>query len=262
VKIIYSGIVLLYLGQYAHADITLEYKDQQGSSSAPSIKYQVKQHLLKMTEPDSRRINIFNAHKQEFVSLDEETGKTSILNKQLLKQRTDELNQQRLQKITEVEQALQDKLKDLSEDQQAVRESLINQLRYPEYYGEHTRLQIKPLNKHKQIKQLKCRVYQLYKENSLIRQFCITDSESLNMNPQEYETFRSFYAFNYQTLSQLMLASGNSHFTLVDYEQQNMPGIIIETIHYQNSTISQHLILDSFISSTLDNSIFSIEPKP
>lgn len=260
-KIIYLAIVLLYLGQYAHADVTLEYKDQLESNSPPSITYQIKQHLLKMSESDSKRINIFDAHKQEFVTFDVATGNKWPLNKQVLKQRIDHLNQQRLEKIAEVERGLEDKLKNLSEEQQAISESLINQLRYPEYYGDHTRLQVKAVDKYKQIKQLKCRIYQLYQNNSLIKQFCITDADSLNMTPQEYKTLRGFYAFNYHTFSQLMLASGRSNFTLVDYDQQNMPGVIIETIDYQSNKISQHLTLDTFTASTLDSSIFSIESK-
>ena len=64
-----------------------------------------------------------------------------------------------------------------------------------------------------------------------------------DLSPQEYQTLRSFYAFDYKVLTQIMLAMGKSDFSVIDYEQQKIPGVVIETISYENATITQHLQL-------------------
>lgn len=261
-KKLLTCIVLLSFSHYASADITFEFKDIKSTNKQHSVTYKLKNHLLKLTESTSKRINIYNHATDQFVSHDLETGKSSMLNEQVLNQRINQLNQKRLKKLVTVEKEVSAKLKTMTADEQKVGESLINILKYPEMYGEHTLLSVKASIKQKQIADINCQVYELYRNTELLKEFCLADAKSLKISAQEYKTFRNFYNFEYKTQSRLMLALGKTDFVLVDYEQQKIPGIIIETISYKKNKTIQHLILKSFNSHDLADTEFSPITKP
>ncbi len=259
-KIILS-IVLLSSSHYATADITLILKDQASKQGKHLITYRIKDDQLKFTVSGQNRINLFNQKKQQFISFDPDSGKSSMFNESILDQRVSQLNAQRLKKLAQVEKQLADKLQTMKSEERKVGESLINLLKYPEMYGEYTQLKIKKPAKQKEINAINCQVYQLYQDSLLLMDFCLADASSLKMTTEEYRTLRSFYAFNYSMQSRLMLAMGNTRFRLIDYDQQKMPGVVIESINYQDKKISEHLLLKSVDTQDLSPSEFRLEPR-
>jgi len=256
-KSLVMGIVLLYSCQYASADITFVLKNQQSKMNQQTITYAIKGHQLKFTESNSDRVNLFDQKTQQFLTFDPKSAKRDMINDDVLQKRVNQLNQQRLQKLAQVEQNLNAKLKTMTAQEQEVGESLINLLKYPEYYGEHTQLLVKPTDQQKQISAINCQVFQLFKNKQRLKEFCLADPGAMKMSPQEYQTLRSFYAFDYKVLTQLMLAMGKSDFTVIDYEEQKIPGVVIETISYDNATITQHLQLTDLKRETLEASEFT-----
>ena len=258
-KLYLNAIVLLSLSQYAVADTTLEFKNLHGKKGKDTITYQVKDQQLRFTESGSSRVNIFDQQAQQFITLDPETGKTEMFNNEILNARIAQLNKQRLNRLKRVEEELQSKLKVMSKQEQEVGEALVNQLKFPEFYGEHTLLKIAPLDSSKKIANVECKIYQLTKKNQRLKEYCLATPASLNITDNDYQTLRSFYAFDYNMLTKLMLAMGKSNFNQVDYESEKMPGVVIEVISYKNSSISQHQILKSFNSDTLDSNTFDLK---
>lgn len=261
-KQIYLLIVLLYSSQYAFADITIKYKDLLSGKPAYGLEYSIRGNQLKFVETGSSRVNIFNAKNTSFISYDPQTGKRALFNEQILDQRVREFNQRRLKKLSAVEKDLEKHLKTMTEKEQEVGQSLINLLKYPDLYGKHTLLKITPMPQQKQIDNISCQSYQLHREKQLLKEYCLADASSLNMSTEEYRTLRRFYAFDYAMQTRLMLALGQTDFSLVDYDQQKMPGVIIETIRYKHDQPVQHLILDGFHKQPLKNTDFSLNiPK-
>lgn len=255
-------IVLLYTHQFASADVSLTFKDVHRKDSKQTTGYQIKNDRLKLTESGSRRINIFNQKSQQFISFDPVSGKSSIFNEEILAQRVNQFNQRRLKEVTEVEKRLEIELKTMTPKEQEIGQSLINMLKYPDLYGKHTLLRVTAIpesdnSDHNTLSgKIPCKSYQLYRDKQLLKTFCMADAKSLNMAAQEYQTLRSYYAFDYTMQTQLMLAAGQSDFSLVDYEKENMPGVVIEIVSYKASDITQHLLLSSFDNDKLDDSVF------
>jgi len=53
--------------------------------------------------------------------------------------------------------------------------------------------------------------------------------------------------------TQLMLAMGKTRFNLIDYAKHNISGLMIESIDYKGTKITQHLILNSTNTRKLAN---------
>jgi len=201
-------------------------------------------------------VNLFDEKKLQFVSFDPESGKQSVINTTILDERVAQLNQQRLKKLAQVELQLTKKLQSMSAEEKRVGESLVNVLKYPEAYGEHMQLVVKKSRKSKQIQNINCDVYTLFRAKLRLKEFCVAPASALKINTRDYQTLRSFYAFNYNMQTRLMLAMGKTRFDLVDYEQQEIPGIVIETISYKAADITQHIILESFNTVSIADAAF------
>jgi len=256
-KIIFTCIVLLYSIQYAYADATLEFKE---ITSKDLITYVIKDKKLKLTQSTQDRINFYGQENQEFISFDPQSGLSSLVNNDVLNQRVSKLTQDRLKKLSQVEQKLEKKLQTMTPEEQQAGESLINILKYPDLYGEHTLLKVKKLDTTKQILNTACQVYQVYRDKQLIKEFCMASKKSLKLNTEDYLTQRSFYAFNYKMQSQIMIALGKTRFSLIDYDQHDIKGVLIESIDYKDTAITQHLKLNSINLREVKESEFSL-PK-
>ena len=254
-----TGIVLLYASQYAVADTTLVFKDINKKQGDYSLNYQIKDGKLRLTESSSDRINIFDSTKQEFVSYNPKTQQSEKLNPAIIDKRAKLLNKQRLKKLTEVEKELNKKLESMNETEREVGTDLVNQLKYPEYYGAHTHLKITANDKSKLINDIECQVYTISRKDERVRELCIASPEAIPGN--DHTTLQSFYAFEYKLTSQLMLAMGKSDFTVVDHKELGINGVVIENIEYSKNKVMQHLLLKSISKDTLGKEIFSLPLK-
>ncbi len=250
-------IILLSLSHYAVADTTLEFKNLLNDNKQSSILYQIKDQQLRFTESGSARVNLFDSSKQQFITFDPDTKKSEMFNQEILNARVAQFNQQRMLKISRVEEELEKKLKSMSQKEKQIGESIVNQLKYPEFYGEHTLLSVNALQSTKKIADVECKIFQLIKNKQRLKEYCIAEPASLGMSEGDYQTLRSFYAFDYNMLTRLMLAMGKSNFDLIDYEKEKMRGVIVEVISYKGDSISQQQILTSFNTNTLDKDIYA-----
>jgi hypothetical protein len=259
-KLYITAIVLLSLGQYAVADTTLEFKNLYNPGKQDSILYQIKDQKLRFTESGSTRVNLFDSKNQQFITFAPGTGKAEMFNSEVLDTRVAQLNQKRMLKLSHVEKELKDKLKNMSAKEQEVGESIVNQLKFPEHYGEHTLLSVNALASIKKVGGVECKIYQLIKKKQRLKEYCIASPSSLEMSSSDYQTLRSFYTFDYNMLTRLMLAMGKSGFELVDYDKEDMQGVVIEVISFKGDSIMQHQMLTSFNNNTLDKGIYDL-PK-
>jgi len=266
-KIILIAIVLLSGLQYASADITLTFSDALKNSDNTSVIYSIKDQQLKFVEPGQNKLNIYNAKTEAFVSLQVQSGQSSTLNKQQLNLRVNQLNKERLKTLEEVEKKLRKDLPSMTSAQQEAAETLLNIYKYPELYGEHTSLIVKSMNRTKVVNGISCKVYHLYKLADLKTSFCFADAQSLKISDADYKTLRRFYAFNYAMQSQMLIAMGKTKFTFIDYDQHDMPGVLIESIRYkkpprQKTEISFHSALKHVSHSSLKEADFTLPTQP
>jgi len=259
-KLYLTAIVLLSLGQYAVADTTLEFKNLHNPSKQDSIIYQIKDKKLRFTESSSSRVNLFDSNEQQFITFAPGSGKAEMFNREVLDTRVDQLNQKRMLKLSHVEQELKKKLKSMSAKEQEVGESIVNQLKFPEFYGEHTLLKVNALESSKKIGNIECKIYQLIKKKQRLKEYCIASPSSLEMSNSDFQTLKSFYAFDYNMLTRLMLAMGKSDFELINYDKEDMNGVVVEVISFKGDSITQHQMLTSYNTNTLDKDIFAL-PK-
>jgi hypothetical protein len=261
-KFFLTAIVLLSLSQYAVADATLNYRQSQADNKPSSFSYLIKDQRLRVNESGSERINLFKQPGSEFISYNPQNQQLDLINPAVLKTRVDTLDQQRHQRIEQIETELQQKLTQMSEQEREIGEALLNQIKYPAFYGEHTQIRVIPLKDHKTVAGIECRVYQLVKQKQRIKEFCMAPAEALGLSPKDYQTLRSFYAFEYSMISQLMLAMGKSDFTVIDYDSHDMPGVVIEAIEFKQQQINQHTELDSYNSDPLQTEQLSLPENP
>lgn len=241
-----TAIVLLSLSQYAVADATLNYSQTQADHKPYSFTFLISEQRLRVDESDSDRINLFRQSGSEFSSYNPQNQQLDLINPAILKARVDALNEQRLQRIKQIEAELQQKLAKMSDTEQEVGEALLNQMKYPAAYGEHTEIKVIPLKDRKTVAGIECQVFQLLKQQQRIKEFCMAPAQALGLSTQDYQTLRSFYAFDYSMVSQLMLAMGKSDFTVIDYDAHDIPGVVLEVIEFNQQQISQHTELTSF----------------
>jgi hypothetical protein len=257
-KILLTCIVLLSISQYAFADISLTFKTLNNDQYQPSMTYSIKAPLLKFSQTGQNTINLYNRKTRQFTNFDKDSGNTNLLDESTLNRQVSQLKKNRLIKLQGVEKELQKQHATMSTEKQEAAQSVINILKYPDLYGEHTFLKVKKIQPQKQINNINCQVYQLYRNTEKLKSFCLATPKALKMSPEDYQTLRSFYAFNYTMQSQLFLAMGNTKFTIIDYKQHKMPGIVIEDISYENNQISHHQLLQSVTNQPLKHTDFKL----
>ncbi len=248
-KLLLMLIVLLYGQHYAIADVTLEFNEIINKNH---VVFKLKDSKLKFFHTGHPRFNTYNRENQNFISIDTKSGKKSIITPTLLNKRIGQLSQQRLKKLAQVEKKLKKELKSMLAKDRENAETLINFLKYPDIYGEHTQLSLRTTDQSKKINGISCQVYQLYRKKDRIKEVCIAQASALKISSNDYKTLRSFYAFNYSMQTRLMLAMGKTRFNLIDYEEEKITGIMIESIDYIGDKISQHLILDSINTQPIE----------
>ncbi len=244
--------------QASIADTTLDYNLLQGERSKLRMSYQIKQQQIRITDNISQRINLYDHEKQQFTSVDSQTRKISLLNEQILNERVAQLNKGRLEHVKQVEQQLQAKLKDMTDKEKDIGTDLLNQIKYPDLYGEHTLLKLNATNTQKTIQGINCRVYQLVRQADLLKEYCVASQTDLGLTATEYKSLRGLYGFEYTTQSRLSLAMGKSNFQLVDFDKLAVDGIFIEEIGYKDAKALRHLILKKVQHKELDPALFSL----
>lgn len=252
-------IALLLANNLSHADTTLIFKQPDDSGKEKTLTYYIKDGLLRLTEEGINKINVFDQKKDEFTSIDQATGNISRINQDLVNQHVEKLNKQRLEKLKSVETELNKELQSMDEDKKEVAELLMNKLKYPEFYGEHTYLEAKKTTTSKNINDIECLVYNVTLHGNLVRQICMAPVDKLKITEQDYSTLRAFYKFNYNTQSRMMLATGKTSFTYVDFEAKNMHGIPAEIVLFTKQGSSQDHILYQVKNNTLDKALFEIK---
>ncbi len=246
--------------QISVADTTLNYNLFQNGQNSQQLSYQLREHHLRLTDNVSKRINLFDSDSQQFVSQRQGSDQFSMLNMEILEQRVNQLNQKRMQEVAEIEKKLQARLNTMSTKEQEVGVGVINQLKYPDLYGEHTLLRTYTTGKTKTIDGIECEVIQLKREATLLKEYCMAGSKELGLSAKEYKTLRSFYRFDYTSQSRIMLAMGKSRFDIIDYDKHEMPGVVIEMNTYKDNKLQQQLVLAGVNHKPLKEGLFSLAP--
>jgi len=255
-------IALLLANNLSHADTTLIFKQPDGTLKKENhFTYYIKDGRLRLTEEGNNKINVFDQIKDEFTSLDQDTGNISRINPDIVNQHVEKLNKQRLEKLKSVETELNKKLQTMEPDKKEIAELLMNKLKYPEFYGDHTYLETKKTTTTKHINDIECQIYNVNLQKHLVRQICMTSVDKLKINPQDYATLRAFYQFNYNTQSRISIAAGNTSFTYIDYEAKNMQGVPVEITSFTESGSKQDQVLYQVKNTLLDKALFEIK-KP
>ena len=234
-KLLYILAFLLAGLKPAISDSTLTFKNFSDTGSQ-SNSYYLKDNQLRMLEEHSDLFNIYNRKQQYFSSLNTQTGAVSRIDADIINQRVERLNQQRMEKLAELEKQLAPRIKDMSKEEKKASESLLNQLKYPEYYGSHMFLKIHNTTQQKSINGINCTVYEVMREDQILKKICIADNQALKLDTSNYDTLRDFQHFNYTTQTRLMLAAGKTNFTHIDYQQEKINGIPIEIINTSGNT--------------------------
>lgn len=202
-------------------------QDKGGKSK---LSYLIQDNKIRIQEEKSRKVNVFDSKTQVYTSFDPDTGKQYQITDALITQKVERLNKDRHLRIQQAEQKLQQKISKLDPQQQEMTESLINQLKYPDLYGQQTQLEVHPTTTHKTVMDVACQVYNLKRFDNLIKTYCMADPKALGLSQPEYTSLRNFFRFNYSTQTRLLLARGDSGFEMIDYDEKNMPGVPIEII--------------------------------
>jgi hypothetical protein len=259
-KLLYPLALLLLLIKPAFADSALTFKTYHNDIES-TLTYYIKDQKLRLFEENSPRINIYDKASQIFSSRDKETGKTSRIDSAILAHQIELLNKKRMIKLSEVEKQLREKLGSMDDKEREIAESLINQLKYPEFYGAHTFIKIIKTSLSKTISNINCDVYNIKRGDTLLKQACIASSDTLKLG-DDFSTLDDFYRFNYSTQTRLMLATGKTDFTNVDYHQENIDGIPIEVITKSEKEDRLEIILHSVSTKPLEAALFeSAKPQ-
>lgn len=252
-------ISLLLGSQLCHADATLVYKLPAISKVNKNLSYYIKEGQLRYEEPGSNKINLFDQKTQQFSSLDQATGTISRINRDMVGQHVKIIQQQRQEKLKTVEAELRQKMTTMDENKREAAEVILNKLKYPEFYGDHTFLTSKETSTTKKISQIECRIYNIRQNEQLVRQLCMASRETLKISQPDYQTLRSFLKFNYDIQSQMSLAAGQSSFTYVDYEQHNIQGIPLEIVLFNEEGSRTDQVLESISHKSLSKAQFEIK---
>lgn len=254
-------LCLSALTQMTYADTTLVFKSHAGKDSQHRTIYYIKNGLLRFSEQDSKRINIYDKSKQVFLSIDKEKQTISRIDKDILGQHVEALQRQRLMALAEAEKKVNAQLKSSDINEKALAETVINQLRYPEFYGAHTHLKTEKTTITKNLNGIDCQVYNIIRNDQLLKQICMADYKTMNLTSDDYDTLRQFYRFDYSTQTRLLIAQGKTEFVLIDYDEENIDGIPIEITAISENENKLILLLDELDSGTLDSSLFEVSIK-
>ena len=254
-KYLTAVLLSLLLSTNGHADTTLEYTTA-GKPPGNTLTYYVKGNLLRFRDGAAPRFNLFNADQQYFISAETESGTIARIDKRLIDKQVEKLSQQRLARVAEEEQQLRELVKDMDQQKIDIAESLINQLKYPEFYGAHTLLKVKPMKQTKTINGIACHQYQVTRKEQPVRQFCMASRNDLGLDENDYRTLRSFLHFNYQTQTRLLIAQAKTSFNHIDYKEQQIPGIPLEIIDYKEQQPVPTLSFKTISDKLLDASLF------
>lgn len=254
-------LCLLSTTQTAYADTTLIFKSPNGKDSQQRVIYYIQNGLLRFSEQDSKRINIYDKSRQVFQSIDKEKQTISRIDKDILSRHVEALQRQRLVALAEAEKKVSEQLKSSDINEKALAETAINQLRYPEFYGAHTHLKTEKTTITKNLNGIDCQVYNIIRNNQLLKQICMADYKALEMKPDDYDTLRQFYRFDYTTQTQLLIARGKTEFVLIDYDEENIEGVPIEMTAISENENKLILLLEKSDSGALDSSLFEMSMK-
>jgi len=259
-KQLFALILLCMVAIPGYGDATLTFKTYSKSNNSKLLTYYIKDGVLRYNEEDSNRINLYNRSKQVFMSMNQKDRTISRIDPDIIEQRSKMINQKRLDKLSEVEAGLNEKLKTMSPDDQEVAASLMNKLKYPEFYGAHTFLKVTASKENRTVNGYPCRVYQLRREDTLIKTICVASAEALGLSADDYQTLRDFFHFNYQAQSKMMIAAGKTDFTFIDYRKEKIPGVAVEITEYADKP-AEHpsLQIQQVSTKTLEPSLFEIQ---
>ena len=253
--------LLLYLVSSAGlADVTLSYNTFIDTPASRYMTYYAKNGILRLNDNQSSRINLYNQSKQIFLSIDQEKGNISRIDRSILNKRVEQLNQKRLARLTQVENELNKKLQNMSDAEKTVAEELVNQLKYPEFYGAHTQIKISKSSSSKTINDINCEVYHVTRKGKLIKRICMASQKDLGIALADYQVLRNFHQFNYAMQTRLMLAMGKTDFIEIDYHQENMDGLPVEITAIEEDRVTTELLLKAISTETLEEKLFQI-PK-
>lgn len=259
-KVLYILLFVLAGLKPAISDSTLIFKHFSDKSSQ-SRSYFVQNNTLRLLDEHSDLFNIYNSSDSSFTSHNINTGKISRIDPESLKPGFEVLNKQRMDKLNELEKQLKTRLENMSEKELKASQSLLNQLKYPEFYGAHTFLKTHKTKQTKSINGIHCNVYEVMRKNNVIKKLCIADNQSLKLDENDYNTLLNFQYFNYSTQTRLLLAQGKTDFTQIDFKQEKIDGIPIEIINTLNETEKLEMLLINVSHEKLDKALF-IPTKP
>lgn len=253
--------MLLLLSKFALADATLVFIIPAGPNLDREVNYKLKGQILRIDQPDTLQYKLYDHSRQELVHMDVKSGNISRINQDVLSNRVMNLNQQRQQKLAEVEQKLKQTLETKSEQEKEIGETLINQLKYPEFYGAHTFLSVKKTKQTRTINAIECKVYQISRNEKLLKELCLADQKALKLSDKEYTTLRGFYHFNYSMQTQLRIAAGKTDFVQIDYEKENIPGIPIEVLTISGNNKTPEIFLKRINHDSLEPKQFIVKTQ-
>ncbi|MDH5472940.1 MAG: hypothetical protein OEY87_08225 [Gammaproteobacteria bacterium] len=254
-------MALLLMTNLSHADTTLIYK-LPDANSEKFLTYYIKDSLLRFKEEGMNKTNVFDPGKQEFTSIDQNTGNISRINDAIVNQHTEKLNKERMEKLKSIEAELNKQLQTMDASKKEVAEVLMNKLKYPEFYGDQAYLNTEKTASSKKINNIECQIYNVRLHEKLMRQICMASIDDLKISADDYTALRSFFKFNYRTQSRMMLAAGKTSFNMIDYDEQNIPGIPIEITVFTDQGSKQEQLLHKISNNSLDKALFEIKhPK-
>ena len=250
-------IVCSLFNGIALADATLVFVIPSATDQDQVVNYRIKDNMLRIDQANSTQYKLYDNSQQAFINIDEKTGNISRIDTDYLNSRVAILNQQRLEKVAEVEQQLKDKLQSKSTQQQRVAQDLLAQLKYPEFYGAHSYLKVENTQQIRKLNKIQCTVYNLKRLDQILKQLCMASQQALKLSDADYTVLRGFYHYNYTVFSQLRIAMGKTDFIHVDYDKENMVGIPIEVVRLTDKDRHPEIVLDRINHNTLDNALFN-----
>ena len=255
-------VLLIAIAAPGYADATLSFRIYSNAGSTP-LSYYIKDGKLRFNDENSNRINIYERSSQTFTSVDREQQTISRIDRGIIAERSEMLNKQRLEKLKAVEADLNRKLDTMTPEEQEAAASVLNSMKYPEFYGAHTFLNVRPLASEKTVSDMACKIYELRRQEELLKTICMANATTLGLSDSDYRTLRDFFRFNYHAQTQMMIASGRTEFTFIDYEQENMPGIAIEINELgRDKKMRPVLQIERISTEKLDSKLFNIQiPK-
>lgn len=252
-------VFLFVLAFPGYGDATLTFTTYSKGNDQ-LLTYYIKDGMLRYNEQNSNRINLYNQSSQLFMSMDREQQTISRIDKDIIEQRTKSINKQRLDKLQQVEAELNEKLKTMSPEQQEAAASVMNQLKYPEFYGAHNFLKVAATNEQGKVNGFACKVYRVTRKDTLVKTICMASADTLGLSADDYNTLRDFLHFNYLAQTRMMIASGKTDFNFIDYEQENMPGIAVQIIEADdNPDRKPSLQIQEISTKMLEPSLFEIQ---